>query len=163
MVNPPRTQGATLSAWNPPDVTSSALAAHRTTSVGVSFSPQRIWARYAPPAADAPEEPIPLQGLMPFLILSSIPKSAPHLRRTSAAAIPTEFFSGSVGMLSEPGPLTSDMTMPDSILLPSIVSKGSFRANPNTSKPAPMLEVVAGAATRIHSSVIFFMRPYRCA
>ena len=65
MVNPPRIQGATLSAWNPPDVTFSACAAHSTTSVGDSFSPVRTCARYAPPAAEAPEEPIPLPGLMP--------------------------------------------------------------------------------------------------
>lgn len=98
-MNPPSTQGATLSAWNPPDVTFSAWAAQSTTSVRESFSPQRIWARYAPPAADAPEDPIPLQGLMPFLILISIPKSASHLLRTSAAAMLTELLSDPWGFL----------------------------------------------------------------
>ena len=122
MVNPPSTQGATLSAWNPPDVTSSACAAQSTSSVRFSFSPHRMCARYAPPAAEAPDEPIPLHGLIPFFILISIPKSASHLLRTSAAAIPTELEDGSRGMESDPGPETSVMTIPDSIFLPSMMS-----------------------------------------
>ena len=159
MVNPPRTQGATLSAWKPPEVTSSAWAAQSTTSVRLSFSPHRMCARYAPPAAEAPEEPMPLHGLMPFLILISMPKSAPHLLRTSAAAMLTEFDSGSVGMESEPGPETSDMTMPEGIFLPSMMSYGSSSEIPKMSKPAPMLEVVAGAAILIHSPVIGSLVP----
>ena len=144
-MNPPRIHGATLSAWKPPDVTSSACAAHNTTSVGVSFSPVSTWARYAPPAADAPDEPIPLHGLIPFLILISIPKSEPVLFNTSVAAIPTEFLVGSVGMPSLPGPEISVILIPESIFLPSIVSNGSSSANPNMSNPAPMFDVVAGA------------------
>ena len=81
-----------------------------------------MWARNAPPAAEAPDEPMPLQGLMPFLILISMPKSASHLLRTSMAAMLTEFCSGSVGMPSDPGPVTSEITIPDSIFLPSIMS-----------------------------------------
>ena len=101
---------------------------------------------------------MPLQGRIPFLILISMPKSASHLLRTSAAAMLTEFCSGSVGMLSDPGPVISEMTIPESIFLPSMMSKGSFSASPNTSNPAPMLEVVAGAAILIHSSAILLTR-----
>ena len=79
-------------------------------------------ARKAPPAADAPDEPMPLHGRIPFLILISRPKSASHLLSTSAAAMLTEFCSGSVGMLSEPGPVTSVITIPDSVFLPSMMS-----------------------------------------
>ena len=99
----------------------------------------------AAPAADAPDEPIPLHGLIPFLILISIPKSEPVLFNTSVAAIPTEFLVGSVGMPSLPGPEISVILIPESIFLPSIVSNGSSSANPNMSNPAPMFDVVAGA------------------
>ena len=128
----------------------------------LSFSPHRMWARNAPPAADAPDDPIPLQGRIPFLILISMPNSASHLLSTSLAAMPTEFWSGSVGMPSDPGPETSEMTIPDSIFLPSMMSKGSFSASPNTSKPAPMLDVVAGAAILIHSSAMVFTSSLEC-
>ncbi len=158
-VNPPRTQGATLSAWNPPDVTDSAVAAHTTTSSSESFSPVITWARYAPPAADAPEEPIPLHGLIPFVIFSSIPKSALVLFRTSAAAILTEFFSGSYGIDSEPGPLISVILRPDSIFLPSMMSQGPSNASPKVSNPAPTLADVAGAAILNHSSLIWSRVP----
>ena len=65
---------------------------------------------------------MPLHGRMPFLILISIPNSASHLLRTSFAAILTEFWSGSVGIPSDPGPETSEITIPDSIFLPSMMS-----------------------------------------
>ena len=122
MVNPPRMQGATLSAWMEPEVYPSAAAAHMMTSFMESFSPVRTCARYAPPAADAPDDPIPEQGRIPLVILTSRPKSAPALLRTSAAAMVTEFLAGSRVMLSDPGPCMSEMTIPDGIFLPSIMS-----------------------------------------
>ena len=65
---------------------------------------------------------MPLHGLMPFLILISMPKSAPALFSTSAAAMVTEFSAGSFGMPSLPGPEISLMTNPFSIFLPSMMS-----------------------------------------
>ena len=64
------------------------------------------------------------------------------------------FFSGSVVILSAPGPSMLLMTMPEGILRPSTMSYGSWKARPKVSKPAPMLEVVAGAAIFTHSLLI---------
>ena len=154
MVNPPRIHGATLSACMVPEVYPSAAAAQRMTSLRLSFSPVSTYPRYAPPAAEAPEEPIPLPGRIPLVIFTSTPKSAPAFLRTSFRAMVTEFFSGSLVIFSAPGPSMLLMTMPEGILRPSTMSYGSWKARPKVSKPAPMLEVVAGAAIFTHSLLI---------
>ena len=86
MVKPPNNEGATLSACKVPDEACSPLAAQIASSLNGNGQSSNRLAANAPPAAEAPEDPIPLQGRTPFLIVSSRPKSAWTFLSTSIAA-----------------------------------------------------------------------------
>ncbi len=91
MVKPPMSDGPQLSACMLPDDASSPLAAAQS-SLDMGSGLSRNWlAAYAPPAAPAPEDPMPLHGRMPFLMIMLSPKSALPISSTLAAATDAVF------------------------------------------------------------------------
>ena len=146
--NPPMTLGATLSAWGVPDAAHSPSMALRTTSLVENGRPRISFAANAPAALLAPELPSPLASGICLCNHKRSPCALPARRSRSIAARLATFFKGSRDK-RPPSPVISTISTPVvSTSSTSRTSPGLLSAKPSTSKPGPILAMVAGANTR---------------